>query len=77
MDARETAKVLREARLDAGLTQAELAVLAATSQSAIAAYETGAREPPWSVLERLVQASGHLLALEVRPDPTVPLGRPR
>lgn len=64
-------EVLRRARRDAGLTQDELAVLAGTSQSAIAAYETGAREPSWSVLERIVRASGHLLALELRPDPTL------
>lgn len=63
--------LLRRARREAGLTQDELAVLAGTSQSAIAAYETGAREPSWSVLERIVRASGHLLHLDLRPDPAV------
>lgn len=61
--------VLRAARTDAGLTQAELAELAATSQSAIAAYETGAREPTLAVLDRLVRATGHVLGLQVEPDP--------
>jgi len=65
----QASEVLRRARLEAGLTQDELAVLAGTSQSAIAAYETGAREPSWSVLERIVRASGHLLHLDLRPNP--------
>lgn len=67
----DPSEVLRRARREAGLTQDELAVLAGTSQSAIAAYETGAREPSWSVLERIVRASGHLLDLEIRLDPAV------
>lgn len=67
----DPSKVLRRARREAGLTQDELAVLAGTSQSAIAAYETCAREPSWSVLERIVRASGHLLALELGPDPAL------
>jgi transcriptional regulator with XRE-family HTH domain len=71
VDASDVSAVLRRARLGAGLTQADLAVLAETSQSAIAAYEAGAREPSWSVLERVVRASGHLLELAVRPDPAV------
>lgn len=67
----DPSELLRQARHQAGLTQDELAVLAGTSQSAIAAYETGAREPSWSVLERIVRASGHLLDLEILPDPAV------
>lgn len=68
MTPRDTAAVLRRARLDAGLTQAELAALADTSQSAIAAYETGVRQPSWAVLQRVLGASGHRLELEIRPD---------
>lgn len=71
MDVASAAEVLRRARLQAGLTQDELAALAGTSQSAIAAYETGAREPSWSVLERIVRASGHLVRFDLRPDPAV------
>lgn len=71
MESSDPAEVLRQTRLDGGLTQAEVAALAHTSQSAIAAYETGAREPTWSVLERIVRASGHLLELTVRPDPVL------
>lgn len=71
VNAGDTSEILRQARLEAGLTQDELAVLADTSQSAIAAYETGAREPSWPVLHRIVRASGHLLRLELRPDPAM------
>lgn len=71
MTTTDPSEVLRRARREAGLTQDELAVLAGTSQSAIAAYETGAREPSWSVLERIVRASGHLLHLDLRLDPAV------
>lgn len=63
------AHAVRQARVLAGLTQAELAMLGTTSQSAIAAYESGAREPSLAVLARLVRASGHRLALGLEPDP--------
>lgn len=71
MDKGQSAELLRGARRAAGLTQAELAGLAGTSQSAIAAYEGGKRRPTLPVLERLVQATGHLLAVGHEPDPTV------
>lgn len=62
------AKTLRAARLRSGLTQSELAGLAATSQSAIATYESGVREPSWPVLERIVRAAGEVLEITARPD---------
>lgn len=62
------ARLLRQARVDAGLTQTELAELAATSQSAIAAYEAGNREPTVPVLSRMIQATGGVLELSVVPD---------
>jgi transcriptional regulator with XRE-family HTH domain len=52
----------------AGLTQRQLADLAGTSQSAIAAYESGEREPTLPVLERMVRASGHVLSVTIAPD---------
>lgn len=61
--------LLRRARRAAGLTQGQLAELAGTSQSAIAAYEAGAREPTLPVLDRMVRASGHVLGVTVEPDP--------
>lgn len=65
------AGVLLRARRSAAITQVELATLAATSQSAIAAYETGAREPSLAVLERIVGATGHRLVLTLEPDPAL------
>lgn len=62
------AKLLRQARKQAGLTQKELAHRAATTQSAIAAYEAGDREPTLPVLSRMIHASGNVLELHTRPD---------
>lgn len=56
--------LIREARLRAGLTQAELARRAATSQSAIARYERGDVSPRVDTLDRIVAACG----LELRPS---------
>lgn len=61
-------ELLRAARRSAGLTQAELAHLAATSQSAVAAYEGGGREPTLPVLERMLRAAGHLLSVDMKRD---------
>jgi transcriptional regulator with XRE-family HTH domain len=62
--------LLRQCRRDAGLTQEELADLADTSQSAIAAYESGGRQPTLPVLSRMVRATGHRLRLRAEADPT-------
>lgn len=65
------AVVLRRARAAAGLTQTRLAELAGTTQSAIAAYEAGTREPTVPVLARMVAAAGARLELDVAPDPSL------
>ena len=65
------ASILRRARSDAGLTQTQHAALAGTTQSAIAAYETGTREPTVPVLARLCAAAGSRLLLDIDPDPSV------
>jgi transcriptional regulator with XRE-family HTH domain len=62
------AGLLRRARADAGLTQTRLAELAGTTQSAIAAYEAGTREPTIPVLARMISATGARLDLDVAPD---------
>jgi predicted nucleotidyltransferase/DNA-binding XRE family transcriptional regulator len=54
-------ELIREARRAAGLTQHELARRAATSQSAIAAYESGGKVPTVETLERLLRAAGQRL----------------
>ncbi|MCV2488237.1 helix-turn-helix domain-containing protein [Geodermatophilus sp. YIM 151500] len=53
--------LLREARSRAGMTQAELAARADTTQSVVSAYESGHRQPSLPVLLRLIAATGHAL----------------
>jgi len=71
---------LRAARARAGLSQADLARRAHTSQPAIARYETGVATPSLATLERLLAATGTSLVLgttRARPDRTDRLGRSR
>lgn len=49
--------LLRAARLDAGLTQAELARRAGTSRSRLSAYECGRVAPTADTLERILTAA--------------------
>ena len=76
------ARTLRAARERSRLSQTELAKRAGVAQSVISAYESGRREPSLRTLARLVEATGHDLAIDVvaRPDrvlglPDTPLGR--
>jgi transcriptional regulator with XRE-family HTH domain len=62
----DSAALILDARLDAGLTQRQLASLARTTQSTIAAYETGAKTPGLRTLERILRAAGYELAVERR-----------
>lgn len=62
----DVALLLRDARLGAGLTQAELARRARTSQPAVAAYEAGRRTPVLSTLSRLMAACDREIVLDVR-----------
>ncbi len=59
------AAAVKLARLRAGLTKRELAHRAGTSPAAVTWYESGARDPTVSTLERLVSATGLCLQLEV------------
>lgn len=52
------ARILREARLRAGLNQRELASRAETAQSVVARIELGQTSPTWGTLERLLGAAG-------------------
>jgi hypothetical protein len=63
----DTATLLRDARTKAALTQGDLARRAATAQSAVAAYETGARRPSLATLERLLGACDQDLGVIARP----------
>lgn len=60
-----------ELRRSVGLTQTRLAELAGTSQSTIAAYESGAKSPTYRTLEKIVRAVG----LELHPSFVRPMTR--
>lgn len=59
------AATIRRARTDAGLTQADLAASAGTSQPALARYETGTTLPTLPTLERLLSACGRRLEIQI------------
>lgn len=59
--------MIRSAREAAGITQAELAARAATTQSAVAAYESGARRPSLATLTRLLEGCEHDVEVLARP----------
>jgi transcriptional regulator with XRE-family HTH domain len=59
--------LIADARLQAGLTQAELAARAGTVQSAIAAYEAGRRQPTLPTLYRILAAAGFDLRARLTP----------
>ena len=63
-----SARLIKESRLAAGLTQAELARRAGTSQPAIAAYEAGDKVPRVATLERLLEATGASLTVSRHGD---------
>ena len=67
--------LLERARRLAGLSQRELAERAGTSQPAIARLEQGHASPTFATLERLAEAAGFALRLELvpitPPDPVV------
>jgi predicted nucleotidyltransferase/DNA-binding XRE family transcriptional regulator len=66
MVSRSSGSLLRDARTRAGLTQAELAERAGTTQSVISAYEHDRRQPALSTLADLVSATGLELEVTVR-----------
>ncbi|MGH9157869.1 MAG: helix-turn-helix domain-containing protein [Acidimicrobiales bacterium] len=62
--------LIREARHRAGLTQAQLAARAGTSQPAIARYERARTMPDIATLHRIVEACGLELRYQLSaPDP--------
>jgi transcriptional regulator with XRE-family HTH domain len=56
-----TSQMIRDARLSAGLTQAQLAERSATSQATLSAYERGHKVPVASTLARILAAAGYRL----------------
>ncbi len=69
--------LLRASRAAAGLTQAQVARRAATSQSAVARYESGAASPSVRTLDRLLRACGATLRLDVVAAPGADLSGAR
>lgn len=63
----QAAALIRDVRTRAGLTQAQLASRAGTSQAAVARYESGDVSPVVSTLERLLAAAGYTLGLHLEP----------
>ena len=58
----DAAMLVREARRRQGISQAQLALRAGTSQHAVSLIERGLRRPSLDTLERLLLATGHRLA---------------
>lgn len=67
MSGMDSAHLLRAVRTRSGLTQAEVALRAGTSQPVVSAYERGRRDPSVTTLQRLVAASGGRLLLAAPP----------
>lgn len=61
------AGLIETARHRAGLTQAELARRAETSQPAIAMYEAGKRSPTLDTLQRILCAAGYEMRVRLEP----------
>ncbi len=66
----DPAGLLKAVRRRNGLTQAELARRAGTSQPVISAYERGRRDPTYATLQKLVRAGGEHLRLDAARDPS-------
>ncbi len=64
----DRAYLLERARRARGLTQAQLAALAGTSQATLSAYERGVKSPALKVAARIIAATGHDLNLRVHID---------
>lgn len=60
-------ELVREARKRAGLTQAQLAGRAGTTQSAIARLESGRTSPAFQQVERLLRLCGFQLLVALAP----------
>lgn len=67
LGAMDAATLLRSARVRRGLSQAQVARRAGTSQPVISAYERGHRDPTTETLRRLVAATGERLDLGLTP----------
>lgn len=60
-------QLIADCRYKVGLSRRELARRAGTSASTLTAYEAGSKIPSVATLERILKATGHQLAIGVRP----------
>jgi transcriptional regulator with XRE-family HTH domain len=60
------ATLIRDARRDAGLTQASLATRMGVPQSVVARLERPGSNPTWDTIERALYACGKRIAVEAR-----------
>ena len=60
--------LIERARRARGLSQAQVAVLAGTSQATLSAYERGMKSPSLKVVDRILAAMDHELTLRTRVD---------
>jgi transcriptional regulator with XRE-family HTH domain len=68
--------LIRAARREAGLTQAELATRSGTSQATLSSYERGRKDPSASTATRILTAAGAKLATVPAPRPVWTPGGP-
>ena len=69
-------QLIRAIRRRHGLTQAELAARAGTSQPVVSAYEHDRRDPSFATLAKLVEAGGEHLQIDaLLPRPELPPAR--
>ncbi len=64
----EAARLIRTARVQAGLTLRALGALAGTSHSTLAAYEADRKTPNVATLDRILRAAGYQVDVTLRPD---------
>ncbi|HYN80451.1 MAG TPA: helix-turn-helix transcriptional regulator [Gemmatimonadaceae bacterium] len=62
----DVAQLLKTARLQAGMTQRDLARKAHTAQSVVARVELGETSPTWHTLARLLRAAGFNVVPELK-----------
>lgn len=70
------AQLIREARLKADLTQAELAERLGRDRAQVARWETGGQEPSFENLRAVVEACGFVLKIEIAEQEEKPVFDP-
>ncbi len=69
----EASELVRQLRVNSGLSQRALAERAGTSHSTIAAYEAGKKCPSLATLARIAAAAGQRVTAEIIANPQMPM----